>query len=113
MNPGISPIAFYIGPLAVHWYGIIFAFIISLGAVLAAHEAKRRGEDPDQVWDGILSWSCLALWAHASIMLSTSGTRCTRITRSPSSISGMAAWRSTVRSPVGRSASPSFLTVST
>lgn len=54
MNPGISPIAFNIGPIPVHWYGIIFAIIIMVGTVLAAHEAKRRGEDPDQVWDGIL-----------------------------------------------------------
>ena len=49
MNPGISPIAFYIGPIPVHWYGIIFAVIIIVGAVLAAHEARRRGEEGAQV----------------------------------------------------------------
>jgi phosphatidylglycerol:prolipoprotein diacylglycerol transferase len=54
MNPGISPIAFYIGPWPVHWYGIIFAFVISLGTYLAAKEAARRGENADAVWDGVL-----------------------------------------------------------
>ena len=54
MNPGISPIAFSIGPWPVHWYGIIFAVAIILGTVLAGREAERRGEDPEKVWDGIL-----------------------------------------------------------
>ena len=54
MNPGISPIAFSIGPWPVHWYGIIFSFVIVLGTILAAREAKRRGEDPNLVWDGVL-----------------------------------------------------------
>jgi phosphatidylglycerol---prolipoprotein diacylglyceryl transferase len=54
MNPGISPIAFYIGPWPVRWYGIIFSFVIILGTLLAAREAKRRGEDPNLVWDGVL-----------------------------------------------------------
>jgi len=54
MYPGISPIAFYIGPWPVHWYGIIFAVVIVLGTLLAANDAQRRGEDPQNVWDGVL-----------------------------------------------------------
>lgn len=54
MNPGIDPVAFHIGPWPVHWYGIIFAFVIVLGTLLAANEAARRGENPELVWDGVL-----------------------------------------------------------
>lgn len=54
MNPGISPIAFYIGAWPVHWYGIIFSFTIVIGTILAEREAARRGENPDLVWDGVL-----------------------------------------------------------
>jgi phosphatidylglycerol:prolipoprotein diacylglycerol transferase len=54
MNPGISPVAFYIGPWPVHWYGIIFAITIILGTYIAVNEAQRRGENPEHVWDAIL-----------------------------------------------------------
>ena len=50
----IDPIAFHLGPISVHWYGIIIA-----GAVLAAGwvgtiEARRRGMDPDVGWTMLL-----------------------------------------------------------
>ena len=50
----IDPIAFQLGPISVHWYGIIIA-----GAVLAAGwvgtiEARRRGMDPDVGWAMLL-----------------------------------------------------------
>jgi phosphatidylglycerol:prolipoprotein diacylglycerol transferase len=54
MNPGISPIAFHIGSWPVYWYGIIFAFVVLLGTLLAANQAKHLGEDPDLVWEGVL-----------------------------------------------------------
>jgi len=54
MHPPIGPVAFYIGPWPVHWYGIIFAFVITLGTLLAANEAQRRGENPDHVWNSVL-----------------------------------------------------------
>jgi phosphatidylglycerol:prolipoprotein diacylglycerol transferase len=47
----MNPVLLQIGPLTVHWYGIL----IVAGAVLAAYlctiEARRRGEDPDHVWN--------------------------------------------------------------
>ena len=47
----MNPILIQLGPLTVHWYGIL----IVTGAVIAAYictiEAKRRGEDPDHVWN--------------------------------------------------------------
>ena len=47
----MNPVLIQLGPLSVHWYGIL----IVTGAVIAAYlctiEAKRRGEDPDHVWN--------------------------------------------------------------
>jgi len=47
----MNPVLLQLGPLTVHWYGIL----IVTGAVIAAYictiEAKRRGEDPDHVWN--------------------------------------------------------------
>ncbi len=47
-------IALQIGPVAVHWYGILITLGMSFATYLAGLEAKRRGEDPDIVWDGAL-----------------------------------------------------------
>ncbi len=54
--PPIEPV-FHIGPLAVHWYGVIIVTGALLGAYSATFEAKRRGEDPEHVWN-VLVW-CL------------------------------------------------------
>ena len=50
----IDPVAFRIGPIAVHWYGIIFAVAAIAAAWLATREARRRGEDPERVWTLLL-----------------------------------------------------------
>lgn len=50
----IDPIAFQLGPIAVHWYGIIIATAVLLGAVVGTLEARRRGEDPEQGWSMLL-----------------------------------------------------------
>jgi phosphatidylglycerol---prolipoprotein diacylglyceryl transferase len=54
----IDPIALKLGPISVHWYGIIMATAILAAAWLGTSEARRRGENPD------LGWSML-LWAVA------------------------------------------------
>ena len=56
-----SPIAIQIGPLAVHWYGIAYA--VGLGAVywLVRREARFRGQDPEQVFNGMLVVAIAAL----------------------------------------------------
>ncbi len=46
---------FYIGPIPIHLYGVILMLGALAGAWLATIEAKRRGEDPDIVWDA-LTW---------------------------------------------------------
>jgi phosphatidylglycerol:prolipoprotein diacylglycerol transferase len=45
------PGGFFIGPLEVRFYGIIIVSGAVLGAWLAAREARRRGHNPDIVWD--------------------------------------------------------------
>ncbi len=40
-----SPIAFSIGPLAVHWYGIAYAVGLAVAYLVIAHEARRLGLD--------------------------------------------------------------------
>lgn len=47
----IDPVAFSIGPLQVHWYGIIMATAAMLGLWLATKEAKRQEMDPDILLD--------------------------------------------------------------
>lgn len=40
-----------LGPLTIHFYGIIIMVGVVLAAMLAARLAKRNGEDPEVVWD--------------------------------------------------------------
>ncbi|MCS7056980.1 MAG: prolipoprotein diacylglyceryl transferase [Thermoflexales bacterium] len=49
-----SRIAFELGPLRIHWYGIIVTAGMIVGTYVAAREMKRRGENPGVVWDGVL-----------------------------------------------------------
>ena len=47
-------IAFTIGPVSVYWYGIIIVSAAMVGAWVATIEAKRRGMDADEVWNGLI-----------------------------------------------------------
>lgn len=38
-----------IGPLAIRWYGLLMAGAFLIGILLAQREARRRGEDPEQL----------------------------------------------------------------
>jgi len=42
---------FSIGPLYIHFYGIIVMLGALAGGILARSEAKKRGHDPDIIWD--------------------------------------------------------------
>ncbi len=44
-----------IGPLVIHYYGVIIMFGAIFAAWLSTVEAKRRGEDPEIIWD-VLPW---------------------------------------------------------
>ncbi len=50
----IDPVAFQIGPLEVHWYGIFIAAAALVGAFVATRVARWLGEDPEQVWSMLL-----------------------------------------------------------
>lgn len=78
-------IAFELGPLRVHWYGIIVTTGMIAATYIAALEMKRRGEDPNVVWDG-------ALWV---IVLGIIGARLYHVFSSPNdgSNSGWAYYR--------------------
>jgi phosphatidylglycerol:prolipoprotein diacylglycerol transferase len=56
---GKMPSGFYIGPLFVHFYGIIIVSGAILAAFLAEREARRRGYDTEIVWDALL-WLMVA-----------------------------------------------------
>ena len=49
------PEGFYIGNLFIHFYGVIIMFGAVLAAWLSTVEAKRRGYNPDLVWD-MMPW---------------------------------------------------------
>lgn len=50
----INPIAFGIGSLQVHWYGIILGTAALVGLLLAIQEGKRFGMNPDFFMDLVL-----------------------------------------------------------
>ncbi len=53
MVPPVDPVALHIGPIAVHWYGILIVTGVLLGAVYAARQAPRKGISPDHIWNGL------------------------------------------------------------
>jgi len=50
----LDPIAFKLGPLTVHWYGIILGTAALVGLALAVREGKRFGIVPDFFMDLLL-----------------------------------------------------------
>ena len=52
----MDPTAFRIGPLTIYWYGLLIVIGAVLAAVFATAEARRRGQDPEHVWN-LLTWS--------------------------------------------------------
>lgn len=51
----MNPVIVKLGPFQVHWYGLLIVLGALLAAWLSTKEAKRRGEDPEQVWN-LLTW---------------------------------------------------------
>lgn len=50
----INPVAFEIGPLQLHWYGIIIAGAVLVGGMLGTRVARWLNEDPDDGWSMLL-----------------------------------------------------------
>jgi phosphatidylglycerol:prolipoprotein diacylglycerol transferase len=55
----MNPVIISIGPFAVTWYGLLIVVGAVVGAWVATIEAKRRGEDPEHVWN-VLPWLLIA-----------------------------------------------------
>jgi phosphatidylglycerol:prolipoprotein diacylglycerol transferase len=49
LQPGLC-----IGPLPIRFYGIIIVLGALIGGFVAAREARRRGENPDRIWDALV-----------------------------------------------------------
>jgi len=56
-----QPLAFQIGPLAVHWYGIAYALGLAGAFVVIEREARRRGEDTRYLVNGMIVVAVAAL----------------------------------------------------
>ena len=56
-----QPIAFAIGPLAVHWYGIMYAIGLAVAFVVIEREARRRGLDTGLLANGFILIAFAAL----------------------------------------------------
>ena len=50
----MNPVAIHIGPLEVRWYGLLIVTGILAAAYVASREARRRGQDPERIWDGLI-----------------------------------------------------------
>jgi phosphatidylglycerol:prolipoprotein diacylglycerol transferase len=50
----MDSVAFEIGPLAIHWYGILIVVGILCAGYLATYMAKLWGENPELVWDALV-----------------------------------------------------------
>jgi phosphatidylglycerol---prolipoprotein diacylglyceryl transferase len=56
-----DPVAFTIGSFPVHWYGIFYALGLAAAYFVLVHEAKRRGENPELVGNGLIIVAVAAL----------------------------------------------------
>ncbi len=55
MYPPVSPILVQIGPVAIHWYGLIMAVAILVGTLVASHYVGRHGQNPATITE-MLMW---------------------------------------------------------
>ena len=51
----MNPVILQIGPFTLTWYGLLIVGGALIAAWIATVEAKRRGENPDHVWN-VLAW---------------------------------------------------------
>jgi phosphatidylglycerol:prolipoprotein diacylglycerol transferase len=91
LDPVIFSIEIFGFTLALHWYGVLIMAGVVVGTFIASREVKRRGGDPNLVWE-VLAWILVAavigarLWFVATDILG--GSR--RYLENPASIIGIA-----------------------
>jgi phosphatidylglycerol:prolipoprotein diacylglycerol transferase len=54
MQPSINPVIFQVGPLTLHWYGVLVVTGILVAAWVAARYVERKGQNGDDLWDMLL-----------------------------------------------------------
>jgi phosphatidylglycerol:prolipoprotein diacylglycerol transferase len=54
MYPPVNPILIDLGPLHIHWYGVIMTLAIFLGALVASRFVSRHHGDGNVIWDMLL-----------------------------------------------------------
>src|SRR5579883_3312351 len=54
MYPPLNPILVQLGPLAIHWYGVIMTVAILSGTYVASRFVTKHGGDGNAVWDMLL-----------------------------------------------------------
>src|SRR5450755_465926 len=54
MYPPVSPILVQVGPLSIHWYGLIMAVAILMGTFVAGRYVGRHGQDPGTISEMLL-----------------------------------------------------------
>lgn len=57
----IDPVAFQIGPVSVHWYGLIIAGAVLIGGLVGTRVATWLNEDPEDGWSMLLLVILLAV----------------------------------------------------
>ncbi len=58
---GVDPVAFTVGLLRVHWYGIMIAIGLYAGIQVALRDAPRRGVNPDRLMNTALLAAALGI----------------------------------------------------
>ncbi|NJO06192.1 MAG: prolipoprotein diacylglyceryl transferase [Chloroflexaceae bacterium] len=54
MYPPVDPVIIAIGPLVLRWYGVLIMLGVLAATLVASQYVKRKGENPDNVWDMLL-----------------------------------------------------------
>lgn len=81
MKPPLDPILIHLtSNFGIHWYGVLIASGIMLGALYASRRAKQDSENPDHVWNGLI----------AAVLLGVIGARLYHVFSSPAG--GMIGW---------------------
>src|SRR5437667_1966572 len=54
MYPPFGPVLFQLGPLSIHWYGLIMIVAIVVACWVASRYVARHGQDSTIIWDMLL-----------------------------------------------------------
>jgi phosphatidylglycerol:prolipoprotein diacylglycerol transferase len=54
MENFINPIILKLGPFEIRWYGVLIMAGVALGAYFATRLARKRGLNPDHVWNALI-----------------------------------------------------------